>query len=348
MATYEEILEAMESKYLEESGNVPSESSDIGIRLKVLSGELYSLSENISWLENQIYPQTAQGEYLEKHCEERGISRKEAYKAQGEITFSRGTTLSYNVSVPLGTICATDAGVEYVTTESGTLVAGLLEVTVPAEAVEGGKDGNCASVVVTNLVTAIQGVETVSNESSFTGGVDEESDDGLRARLLESYQAMANGTNKQYYKDFAMAYSGITSVGVVSEDVGTIEIYVWGNGEEPSDSLIEEIEEAVQEKRELNATVTVEAADTYNYTFTISVTPEKGCDMTTVTSYVKAAVESYFANLGVGSSVYKSDIGSYILSNCPIADYSISGVLSDYVGSDDTIPILSSVSVGEK
>ena len=65
MESYEEILERMKNKFTELSGSNVNDDSDIGIRMKVLAGEIFSLQNNVNWLKNQMFAQTAVGEQLD-------------------------------------------------------------------------------------------------------------------------------------------------------------------------------------------------------------------------------------------------------------------------------------------
>ena len=55
METYNEILERMKENFLELSGFLPDDASDLGIRLRVLAGEIFSLNNNVQWLKNQMF-----------------------------------------------------------------------------------------------------------------------------------------------------------------------------------------------------------------------------------------------------------------------------------------------------
>ena len=59
--TYESILSRMQDRFQELAGFPADDASDIGIRLKVLAGELFSACTNLDWLKRQVFPQTAQG-----------------------------------------------------------------------------------------------------------------------------------------------------------------------------------------------------------------------------------------------------------------------------------------------
>ena len=108
METYEEILERMKQTFAQQAGYEVEKNSDLEIRMQVLAGELYSSFANIEWLKRQVFPQTATGEYLTMHGTQRGLVRKESQAAVGSLTFSRTSALSYDLPIPVGTVCAVD------------------------------------------------------------------------------------------------------------------------------------------------------------------------------------------------------------------------------------------------
>ena len=98
--TYESILSRMQDQFQELAGFPADDASDIGIRLKVLAGELFSACTNLDWLKRQVFPQTAQGIQLDYHAQQRGIQRKSAVRSQGTLEFSREAALLYDVTIP--------------------------------------------------------------------------------------------------------------------------------------------------------------------------------------------------------------------------------------------------------
>ena len=217
METYEQIVERMREEFCDEAGFEPQESSDIGIRMRVLAGEIFSLWNGLEYWKRQAFPDTAIGVYLENHAGQRGLTRRKAVCAQGSLTFSRSTALWYDTEIPAGTICATagENGIRFVTTEDAVLAAEALSVSVPARAESGGQAGNAAADTVCVLVTVPEGIEAVENPQPFTGGLDGETDEELRARLLDSYRTVPNGTNAGFYRDQALRHEGVLSVGVI-------------------------------------------------------------------------------------------------------------------------------------
>ena len=236
MESYGSVLERMQQTFQELAGFSADDASDLGIRLKVLAGEVYSLLNGVEWLKNQMFPQTAQGEYLMMHAAQRGLSRKSATPSSGTLVFGRSGTLPYDVLIPKGTVCAVsgEAGPRFETTQDITLPAGAQTAQGPAVSQQGGKESNAAAGTVTLLLTPPAGVETVANPQAFTGGADEETDEELRKRLLKSYEVLPNGTNAEFYRSYVVQYDGIQSASVLprADGSGTVAIYAAGFADE--------------------------------------------------------------------------------------------------------------------
>ena len=349
--TYKDILTGMKLEYTRLSGNNPDEASDIGIRLGVLAGEIYELSNSIGWLYDQIFPQSATGEYLEKHCEERGIKRKEQVKAVGKLKFMRKLPLAYDVLIPKGTVCciSDDSAFSYITTADAKLLAQNFEVEVRAEAVSGGKDYNCGNGKINTLVSMPEGIESVTNSVPFMGGEDKEDDDHLRERLLAAYKTMPNGANGEYYRRTALEHEGVGSAGVkpMVSGAGTVGVYLWGNTGPVPQAVINEVKSDLQKKREINVNITVANATEYKFTSYVYIKPCDGCIFDEAKEKTMAAVAKYFSMKKVGDPVYKAEIGGYIMANCPVQNYYFPTSTSDFNGDGAMVPTLVSNTVVE-
>ena len=80
---FEEIYAHMAAEYKTLAGVEPEDAADVSIRLKVLAGELYTVLCAAESLKLNCFPQTAAGEALDLHAEERGLVRKDAVKCCG-------------------------------------------------------------------------------------------------------------------------------------------------------------------------------------------------------------------------------------------------------------------------
>lgn len=93
--------------------------SDFGVRAAALAASVEGLYAHQAWIARQVFPDTADTEYLEKHAALHGLTRKRATTAQGAATFS-GTP---GAVVPIGTEVKTVAGLVFVTSGEATLGA---------------------------------------------------------------------------------------------------------------------------------------------------------------------------------------------------------------------------------
>lgn len=333
MEQYEEILQRMEETYEQASGSKVKDVSEIGLRLRVLAGELYRLETSMDWLERQAFPQTATGAQLDLHGALRGVPRKPAEKAKGVVSFSRYLPISFDLVVPKGTVCATSGEpvVEYETTEEVILKAGTLTIDAPVEAVTPGAAGNAAAGYVTTLVSPPTGINYAANKEAITGGRDAEEDEAYRARILESYSLSSNGANGDYYRKMALEQEGITSVEVVprSGGAGTVTLYVWGEGAAPSSQVISDLKEKLNEARELGVTVTVEAATQVPMNVHMEIQPSDGVDFDWAKEQVVQAVQAYGKTRQVGEAFYLADITKAALNAAPLVKVTYPDTMMD-------------------
>lgn len=322
--SYDTILARMKKKYTELAGYSPDDASDIGIRMHLLAGEIYSLAVAVDWLKQQTFAQTASGQELEYRAQERGLTRKESVPAHGTLTFSRETPLWFDLLIEAGTVCSTSGEnpVRYVTTEDAVLKANTVSVEVPASAEEGGSAGNVEIGAISIMVTQPNGIQYVVNTKAFVGGEDLESDESLRSRLLQSTSAPSNGANPAFYRDYALSFDGVNSVRVVPQanGVGTVALYLGSKGCAPSDSIISQIEQEINTVREICTQVTVSAAETVIFPVTASVTAKAGMDTEEVKSACETAVQEYFYSLGVSEQVVPSALNAALFSTGMISD----------------------------
>lgn len=353
METYEEIFEKMKNKYTELSGSNVNDDSDLGIRMKVLAGEVFSLQNNIVWLKQQMFAQTAVGKQLEYIALERGINRKTSVCSTGTLKFSRDTALGYDIEIPSGTICST-IGVNPIrvkTTSDAVLSAGQLSVTVAAQSEEGGMSKNTNANTITVMVTPPAGINSVINEEAFTGGADAETDEELRSRIIDSYKNISNGTNCAFYKDQVLKYDGIYSASVIPKErgVGTVDIYVGAKGGVPSDELISQIQSDLNKLREINVDVKVHKASTIPLAAGVKISIKDGYVYSEVKEECINNIKEYFNSLKVGEKFLIAGIGNAVYKVDGVENYYIlSSVSSDFPVTKKQLAINGSIQISEE
>jgi uncharacterized phage protein gp47/JayE len=203
-----------------------------------------------------VFPQTAIGEELDKHCETKGIFRKEATKATGVVKFSGANGMvipsGTRLSTPSSAATSTQA-VEFVTTQSATINSGV--AYAPVEAVTSGAVGNVLSNTITIMTTPVTGITAVTNEMEMSGGADEESDDSLRARLFLKAKTPSTGGNYGDYINWAGEVNGVGGVAVMPHENGpnSVNVYIIGTDKLPaSNALVDAVQEYICPLHELS------------------------------------------------------------------------------------------------
>lgn len=333
MESYDSVLERMQQTFSGMAGFSADDASDLGIRLKVLAGEVYSLLSAVEWLKEQMFPQTAQQEYLELHAGQRGLSRKGAAASSGVLVFGRSSVLPYEVLIPKGTVCAAagETGPRFITAEDAVLAAGERTIQVRAVSQQGGKEANAAAGSITLLLTPPAGVETVTNPQAFAGGAEEETDEELRHRLLKSYDAVPNGTNAEFYRSYVAQFDGVHSVGVQprANGSGTVAVYVAGRGSDAPEELLQNIQEKLNTLREVNVEVTVHPAQLVSVPIRLFIDPAPGCTLQAATQQALLDIHAYFESLSIGEPVLLAQLGKRVLESGLVQNYQFDSVLSE-------------------
>ncbi len=168
--------------------------------LRRLLREIYSVSAYGDYIMKQSFPQTATGEFLDRHAELRSITRKTASYAKGAITVYRTeSSIGSTVSIPKGTIfqCRTSHLFSLQQTEHTAFHPShfrFLFQLLPLRQVLN---------ITSNRKTAFTAVNPpayLNRQSAvliFSGGWDMESDEALRERILSSYKSRKNAVSAE-------------------------------------------------------------------------------------------------------------------------------------------------------
>lgn len=336
METYDTILKRMQDEFQSLSGYSADDASDIGIRLKVLAGEIFSIQTYADWLKRQMFPQTAGGEQLDFHAQQRGLARKAAQKAEGLLLFSTEKEAETDLYIPQGCVCSTQGKdpVRFVTTQGGIIKKGNKTLYLYAQAVQAGGVANVLKDTVTVIVTPPAGINKVTNPSAMEGGMDAEGDDTLRRRILAHIREVPNGTNRAYYQNAAESFEGVYSANVVPKGrgAGTVDIYLAGRAAPAESGLVARVQEYMNKVREVNVDVKVQAAQTASASIYVQVAVRDGYDFGEVSGQCKEAVQSFFNTLSVGQDVRLSDVGEALFHVPGVSCYRF----DDYYTSDST------------
>lgn len=327
--TYDELYNSMCEKYEEITNNPIENYTDVSMRFKALAAELYDMSSKISFISKQIFPDTATGEYIDRHCQLKNIERKSAAHAKGKLKFFVDKPLPYNVSIPKGTICTTSGpeNLQYATDYSVNLYNGKTEILADATAVNAGSASNCAVGAITAIVNPPPGITSVVNPQPFTGGANEESDDNLKKRLLRKIKNFSNGYNKSAILEEVLSFENVAKAQIVplARGAGTVDINVAMKGNAEDNLTLAHIEEKLYSILPFCLSIFTRLVLKTPVDLSLRVFVNDGCNKEYVKGLVRSAVEEYMDGLDIGESIYANILGSKLLNIDNVKNYEFCG-----------------------
>jgi uncharacterized phage protein gp47/JayE len=184
--------------------------NNLRVTAAVIAGASNEDLAYLDWQFRQLFPDTAEGTYLERWAAIWGVTRTGAVRATGTVTVSglAGT------AVPQGARLRRGDGVELELTAAGE-VGGGGTATIAARALVGGASGATDVTTPLTFVTTPAGLsDQAVVAAALTGGTDLESDASLLRRTLLRIQAPAHGGNGSDWTQWCLAVAGVTRVWV--------------------------------------------------------------------------------------------------------------------------------------
>ena len=213
--------------------------------------------------------------------------------------------------------------------------------------------GNRAGVTVTCARGRMKGTgaELVDLPGlySFTGGGAEEDDESLRARVLDTFRVMPNGANAAYYAQVALAVDGVAAVRVLPKNrgLGTVDVVVASPSGVPAQSLLDQVSQALQSRREIAVSARAIAPTTHEVTVLVQVKAQEGKDAAAVRNAVKAAIRAWFNGQRLGQDVLLAKLGQLIYGVDGVENYLIVSPGGDVALTAQELPVLGTLSVEE-
>ncbi len=337
--TYEAILTRMNDTFTSLAGFEPEQASDIGLRMKLLAGEIYALTAEIDWLRQQMFPHTATGEQLDLHAQQRGLTRRKGQKAAGIVVFMLEMPLEYSFVIPAGTICTTDDGaLNFVTTQEGCIPQGSTLAWLTCEAEDSGERYNVAHGGVTTIVTYLSVGIRINNSSAFSGGTEDETDESLRQRIMDSYRNTPNGADAFFYERLAEEVEGIQSAKAFkdSNHRGKVIVVLGGRGAAPTTAALNEATALLEQYVPLGISLQVQNTSLQSVNVSVTLTLKNGYVVSDVISSVEERIRTFFADMCVGENFYVASLGKAILETEGVANYTFAGGLQDTTCPDDS------------
>lgn len=221
------------------------------------------------------------------------LTRREGTKARCGVTL----TGKAGTVVPAGTVFLTATGLQFsllsaVTIGSAGTAVGELE------AAEVGSAYNIAPGSLSKMYVNLSGLEGYVNTQG-EGGTDTESDAALYGRVDEARKRPRTSGNGWDYRGWAMEVPGVGEAKVVElpTGAGTVGVTVVdSNFEAASPEIVADVQEAIQAKRPIGASVSVASAAELAVSV-IAVVTVAGTSATEVQTEFEARLREYFQTL---------------------------------------------------
>ena len=349
MKSIEEIYRELMASFGARTGLEPRGGTDLSARMYALAAQVYGLYVQADWVVRQAFPQTAEGEYLDRHARLRGVTRKPPVCAGGTVRFTAGEAASAPRTVPRGTVCMTAGMVRFETTEEGVLEAGALWVDVPVRALEAGTAGNVSAEAILSMAVAPMGIAGCTNPLPCSGGADGEGDEALRERVLDTFRRLPNGANAAFYEQGALSFRQVAGAAVIPRPRGrgTVDVVVSTQSGLPDEALLEELRQYFQARREIAVDVQVRAPETVEVDLAVQVKPQAGRDGARVMAEVEAALRGWFTGKLLGQDVLRARLGHLIFSCDGVANYAVTAPAADVAVGASVLPRLGTLTVEE-
>lgn len=287
--TLRELITQMTTDAEREAGAKQLRQSNLRVLPKVFAYACHGLYGFITWILKQLFPDTAEKQFLERQASIQGIYRRAASKATGTLTvsYTEGATL------PIGTIFMADDQTRYETTAEPEVGS----YTVPVQCLETGTIGNREAGQTYTLVSPVVGVDSEAVGSEMAGGAEAESDESLRKRLLFRLQNPPRGGAKEDYIAWAEEVPGVTRAWCFPKEqgIGTVVVRFATDGMTedgiPTSGMVQIVSDYIAEVAPVTATPYVVAPVAKPVTFRIKdLIP----DSESVRAQVEAELKSLF------------------------------------------------------
>lgn len=174
----------------------------------------------LDWLALQLMPDTSEVEWLDRHGEI-WLKNADGSKGRKVATFATGTATVAGTAgavVPAGAVLVGGNNLEFEVLDEATVSAA--STTLSIRALDPGIAGNLPPGAALTFQAGLAGVDGSATVFLLDGGTDRESDDLLRARVLERIQQPPMGGAAHDYVQWAKDVAGVTRAWAAPLEMG--------------------------------------------------------------------------------------------------------------------------------
>lgn len=160
--------------------------------------------------------------------------------------------------------------------------------------VGGGVIGNLSANQVVDIASPISGV-SITSSSAMTGGADAENIDQIRVNAPRAYRTQNRAVTLQDFGDLALGVASVSQAKAIANNWQNVTVYCLATGNTiPSQGLLDIVTRYLQDRALVGATVTAQAASTFNVNITVNVGCEARFNADTMKLRVTQAIQGLF------------------------------------------------------
>ena len=262
----------------------------------------------------ETYIKTAQGEFLDYRAVEHGTSRYAATNTEVKAKFNDDDGNPINVNIGDRFASIAESPIFY------TVIKTNDDGTAELQAEEAGTSGNSYLGQVLP-VTPNDNLAWAEITEVTIPARDEETDDHLRTRLLNSNSWVSYGGNVADYLDMTSKIHdvGATQVYPTWDGAGTVKLVILNNDLMPASStLVKKVKEEIDPEESttqgyglapIDHRVTVTAPETFKVDIAMNVTIADSASDDTIKANIKTSLEEFFKSLRKDWSIVNPTVG---------------------------------------
>ena len=247
-----------------------------------------------------------------------GFEKVEETKASGYVTVNFTEALPNSMIISMGTIFSTSLQynkvIQFKSTEDVVADKGSLSIMIPVECTEGGTSGNVGVGEIRVIVTGSTLIESVTNQTAFVNGVNEESSMERKHRFREHIRSLSKAT-----KD-SIAYgtkevNGITGVWVDDNYIGFVRVYTHDKDGNLPEELRQEVLTNLEKYRAGGIEVEVLPIVKKETNVSLFIVLRDGAVLEDYLPNIKQLIVDYLNNFEVASNLYMTNLVGTITEN---------------------------------
>ncbi|OHX12284.1 phage tail protein [Chromobacterium sphagni] len=290
--------------------------SDYFVRASSVASAVEGLYQHQSWVARQIFPDTADREYLEQHARLRGIVRKAATAAAGwlQISGTPGALAAGGLQLRIGDQLYASQAFDTQGNPAPDRLDANGQANLPILANLPGSSGNQPDNLQVELMQAPPGVASKAVLMTMKGATDTEDDQALLGRLLELIRRPPAGGNQHDYRRWAMEIDGVSAAYVypLRRGLGTVDVVITANGGLPSTATLAKVQDHIEDLRPVTAKSCLVLAPTPRAVDIDLALNLGGISLDVFTPQLQQTLQAYFAGLAPGERLVRSRIEALI------------------------------------